>query len=76
MDNDRVCQAKTHVVWDFFLREAKIRLLDAQDAVARKEWRAAIRSLKALIRGNVKPPSHHIPPKNVQMGTTRAKQRA
>jgi len=76
MYNDGVCQAKTHVVWNFFLREAKLRLLDAKDAAERKEWRAAIRSLKALIRGNVEPPSHHIAPKSVRVGTTRAKRTA
>jgi hypothetical protein len=43
-------------VWDFFLGEAKVRLVDAKSATERREWRTAIRSLEGLARRNVRLP--------------------
>jgi hypothetical protein len=76
MHNGTHCQAKTNTIWEYFLREAKLRLLDAKDATERKEWRRTLRGLNCLIRGNVSPPVHRRPPKSVGMSTANAKRMA
>jgi hypothetical protein len=56
MDNAKRSQAQKAAGWDFLIREAKVRLVDATQAEERKSWRRSIRTLELLKRRNVKLP--------------------
>jgi hypothetical protein len=56
MRNER-SQAQSTKAWQFFLTEAKVKLVDAKDAAERREWRMAIRSIERLISQNVRLPN-------------------
>jgi hypothetical protein len=49
-------QGKSAEVLKLFLNEAKVKLVDAESAVERREWRTVIRSLEGLIRRKVRLP--------------------
>jgi len=46
-------QLKPSEAWEFFIKEAKVRLVDSKTAQERQEWRRTIRSLEILRNRNV-----------------------
>jgi hypothetical protein len=64
-------QANSNQVWNLFMNEAKVRLVDAKSAAERREWRMAIHSLEGLIRRKVR-----LPRRAVQQLSSRARSSA
>jgi hypothetical protein len=59
MDNAKRSQGQNPTPWDFIIREAKLRFVDATDAEERRSWRRSIRALELLRQRNVKLPGSY-----------------
>jgi hypothetical protein len=57
MRNTARGQEKNALVWQFLIREAKLRLLDATEADERGEWRRVVKNFELLRHRGVELPS-------------------